>query len=76
MQVKTLGKKIATSRRLLGLTQKELAYRLKINPSTLARWEKDKSQPSKKELERLDNLFTLLSSDHFSLTLNPKKIGI
>ena len=59
---RTLGDKISTSRRLLGLTQKELARRLGIDPSTLGRWERDKSQPVKKQLERLNTLFISLSS--------------
>jgi len=49
--VKTLGEKIATSRRLLGLTQEELAHRLDIDPDTLRRWEKDKSRPSDSRVE-------------------------
>ena len=64
-------KKIATSRRFLGLTQKEVAHYLGIDPSTLGGWERDKTRPSKKELKKLDILFTLLSSDHPSLPLNP-----
>lgn len=74
-KAKTPGEKIATSRRLLGLTQKELAHRLRIDPSTLGRWEKDKSRPSKKELKLLDNLFTSLSSDYPFLPLNPERTG-
>lgn len=60
--VKTLGEKIATSRRFLGLTQKELARRLGIDPTTLGRWERAKSQPPKKHLKKLNGLFTSLSS--------------
>jgi len=68
--VKTLGEKIVTSRRLLSLTQKEVAHRLGIDPSTLARWEKDKSKPSEKVRKLLDNIFTSLFSDYLSLRLN------
>jgi len=71
LQAKTLGEKIITSRRLCGLTQKELTRRLDIDPSTLARSEKGKNQLSKKELKKLDTLFTLLSSGHLSLAFNP-----
>jgi len=66
----TLGEKMNTSRRFLGVTQKELARRLGIDPTTLGQWEKDKSRPSKKQLKKLDNLFTSLSSGHLSLPLN------
>ncbi len=68
---KTPGEKIVASRRLLGLTQKELAHRLGIDPSTLACWEKDKSRLLKQQLKRLKDLFTSLSSGHSSLPLNP-----
>ncbi len=68
LKTKTPGEKIAASRRFLGLTQKELAHRLGIDPSTLGRWEKGKSTPSKKELERLNNIFILLSSGYISLS--------
>jgi len=53
----TLGEKIVTYRKLLGLTQKELAHRLGIDPSTLGRWERGKSKPSKKPLENLTTFF-------------------
>lgn len=65
--VKTLGEKIATSRRLCGLTQKEVAHRLGIDPTTLGRWEKDESLPSKKQQELLDRVFTSLSRCHPSV---------
>ena len=75
-QANTLGEKIVISRRLLGLTQKELAHRLGIDPSTLGRWERGKSTPSKKQLKKLNALFALLSSGHSSLLLNPEKAGV
>jgi transcriptional regulator with XRE-family HTH domain len=52
-QAKTLGEKIIHYRRLLGLTQKELANRLSIDPTTLARWERNESRPLKRHLKRL-----------------------
>jgi len=60
LAAKTLGERITASRRFLGLTQKELARRLGIDSSTLGRWETGKSQPTKKELKKLDTLFILL----------------
>jgi transcriptional regulator with XRE-family HTH domain len=41
------GKKIATSRRLLGLSQKDLARLIGVDPSTIRSWEKGKHKPSK-----------------------------
>ena len=62
LQANTPGEKIVISRRVLGLTQKELAHRLGIDPTTLGRWERGKSQPPKKHLVRIDTLFASLSS--------------
>ena len=51
----TLGKRIVAYRRVMGITQKEFARRLGIDPSTLARWETGRGQPSKKLRERLED---------------------
>jgi len=53
----TSGEKIVISRKLLGISQKELARMLDVDPGTLARWEKDEKHPSKKMLEKLRNSF-------------------
>ncbi len=50
---RTLEERTVVARRLLGLTQKDLAHRLGINPSTLGRWETGKGRPSRKLLQRL-----------------------
>ena len=52
----SLGQRIVAFRRLRGLTQKELARRLAVDPSTLAGWKRDKRQPSAKPLNRLTDL--------------------
>jgi len=53
----TIREKILHYRQIHGLNQKKLAKTLNIDPTTLARWEMSKSQPSKKLLEKLNNLF-------------------
>jgi transcriptional regulator with XRE-family HTH domain len=55
---KTLGEKIVNYRRLSGITQKELAEFLKVDPTTLARWERGKSQPLKGHSHKLTVFFT------------------
>ncbi len=62
MPTEDIGEKIKTYRRNLGLSQKALAKRLKIDPSTLALWEKGKGWPSKEFLQTVADFFTFLSS--------------
>ena len=61
---KDLAQRIIFTRQKLGMTQKELAYRLGIDPSTLGRWERGIGQPSKRLAQAL-NLFLVgsLSDD-------------
>jgi transcriptional regulator with XRE-family HTH domain len=47
----TVAQRIVTYRRLLGLSQKELARRLRVDQSTLGRWEKGKGRPSSRVFE-------------------------
>jgi transcriptional regulator with XRE-family HTH domain len=58
----SLEEKIKTQRRILGLSQKALAKRLKIDPGTLARLEKGKGRPTKEFLQTLSDFFTSLPS--------------
>ena len=59
----TLAKRIVTCRRAMGLSQKELAGRLGVDPSTLGRWEGERGCPSGERRERLlallDNLLAV-----------------
>ncbi len=61
MPTGSLGERIRTYRRILGLSQKALAKQLKIDPGTLARWEKGRGMPSKKLFEEL-NRFSIVPS--------------
>ena len=51
------GKKIATKRRILGLSQKQLAIQIGIDPSTIRSWEKGRHKPSKESLRILTTYF-------------------
>ena len=62
-QSDSLGKRILAHRRFLGLGQRELAHRLGIDQSTLGRWERGISSPSKSLLERLNVFLTPHLSD-------------
>ena len=48
-----LGQQIIAKRTRLGLSQKELAYRLSVDPSTLGRWEQNVGQPSLKNITKV-----------------------
>ena len=51
------GERIVFMRRLCGVSQKELAHRLEVDPTTLARWERGKSRPVGTHMERLETIF-------------------
>jgi transcriptional regulator with XRE-family HTH domain len=56
-QPKTLGERIVYFRRLHGITQGKLAQQLGVDPTTLARWERNESKPLKRYLEKLGLFF-------------------
>jgi len=45
LPAKTIGEKLRAARFLSGISQKEFAGLLKVDPSTLAKWEQGKSEP-------------------------------
>jgi transcriptional regulator with XRE-family HTH domain len=57
----TLGQRIVAFRRLRGLTQKELAQRLGVDPSTLAGWEQGEHWPTRRLLPRLNEVIPVIS---------------
>jgi transcriptional regulator with XRE-family HTH domain len=63
VEPKTLRERIVNYRRLSGITQKELAHRLGIDPTTLARWEKNEKSPVKRYRQRLKTLTNLLKPE-------------
>jgi len=50
---RSLAERILRAQRLLGLSQKELACRLAIDPTTLSRQEREERKPSRKLTQRL-----------------------
>jgi len=54
----TLGEKIKWYRKQRGMSQKQLAKRLDVDPTTLARWERSESEPNGMLKEQV-NLFLL-----------------
>jgi len=54
---KSIGEKIIIYRKLRGLSQKQLARQLGIDPGTLSKWEKDKRRPSERLLKDLTTFF-------------------
>ena len=55
---KTFGERIVHYRRLSGITQKQMAHRPSIDPSTTGRWERNKSQTSEKTHSETDFFFS------------------
>ena len=51
-----LREKIVASRKLLGLSQKKFARLIGIDPSTLGKWEQEKSTPRPDKLKKLSLL--------------------
>ena len=49
----TLGKYISNRRRFMGLTQEELAERIGVSKSAVAKWETDGGLPDRDNLKRL-----------------------
>jgi len=62
----TLGERIVYYRRLGGVTQKELAKKIGVDPATLARWERGEREPQGAYRERLVSFLD-------SLTLPPSQ---
>lgn len=57
---KTFGEKIVFHRKMLGISQKEFAQRLGIDPTTLGHWERDEKKPTNEVLVKFNNSFNLL----------------
>jgi transcriptional regulator with XRE-family HTH domain len=55
-EIRTLGDKIRHYRHLNGLSQKTLGKLIGIDPSTIADWEENRSQPQRKRLQKILSL--------------------
>jgi transcriptional regulator with XRE-family HTH domain len=56
-----LGERIIRARQALGMTQKELARRLGVDPTTLGQWERGERKPTKGLEEKIDSLLGSLN---------------
>jgi DNA-binding transcriptional regulator YiaG len=56
-QPQTPGERLMVRRRLWGLSQKEVARRLGIDPTTLAGWERGKHRPIARHIEKLNRFW-------------------
>jgi len=58
MPANTLGEKIRAYRKIHGITIKSLAWEIKVDPTTLGRWEMGKGYHKQKLLEMILKLFS------------------
>ena len=56
----TLAHRLVNHRKALGMTQKEFAGQLGIDPSTLARWERGEREPTGRLLDRINGVISTL----------------
>lgn len=52
----TFGDRLAAAREAAGMTQKDLAKRVGVKVSTLARWEEDQAEPRANRLQMLSGM--------------------
>jgi len=64
----TLAQKIVSHRKALGLTQKEFARQLDVDPSTLARWERGEREPQGQFAESLLSRLRITTQNYRSRT--------
>jgi uncharacterized protein YjbI with pentapeptide repeats len=57
INTKSIGNKIAESRKKINLSQSELAQKISISPQAVGKWERDESMPDIITLERLATIF-------------------
>ncbi len=58
----SFGERVALARRLLGLSRDALAKRLRVDPSTVWRWENGRSRPSFTLQDRLKSVLCALEA--------------
>ena len=61
----TLGKKLALQRKAIGLTQEEVALKVRVSTKTLADWENNIGEPSIQNLKDFASLFNV-SRNHLA----------
>ncbi len=67
MQKKSFGKFIAKRRKSLGLTQEQLADRVSVSKSAIAKWETDGGLPDRDNLKRLAESLDMTADSLHSL---------
>jgi transcriptional regulator with XRE-family HTH domain len=55
---RSLGERIIKERQIMGLSQKQLAIQIGIDPCTIRSWEKGKHKPNRHSLQKLGQFFT------------------
>ena len=68
-----IGKKIKTLRKNKHLSQEELAYKMKVSQSTIAKWENGTQSPRSKNIEILTEILETTFSELFNDVNNHKE---
>ncbi len=63
MGQRSLGQYISTRRRLMNLTQEELADRVGVSKSAIAKWETDGGLPDRDNLKRISEVMSVSVDD-------------
>ncbi len=84
-----LGRFLASRRRLMGLTQEEMADRIGVSKSAIAKWETDGGLPDRDNLKKIsevmnvsvDELHKIIKSDDypekdFDVNITPEVISV
>jgi transcriptional regulator with XRE-family HTH domain len=59
----TLGDRLISARKLLGLSQRKLALSLRVDPGTLQSWEAEQHKPTGRSVERVEGFLETFGDD-------------
>lgn len=67
-----IGENISAARIHFGLSQYQLSKRMNVSKATISLWENNKKYPTRKNIEKMSELFGIKPQDMFNEDLNLK----